>query len=77
MTIGSGAPKGESPDSARSGAGDGDEMRPGLAERAGDHFTARDAPAHDRTEIWGRRIGRILSLLVTIALAVYLLATYL
>ncbi len=49
----------------------------GLAGRARDHFAAAEAPRHDRAEIWGRRIGRFLSLVVTVGLAIYLVATYL
>ena len=50
------------------------------ARRATDHFSARDAigpdGSIDRIELWGRRIGRGLSLIGLIALAVYLYATY-
>jgi hypothetical protein len=46
------------------------------ARRAGDHFAARDA-GEDRIELWGRRIGRGLSLAGLIALAIYLYFTYL
>jgi cytochrome c-type biogenesis protein CcmH/NrfG len=45
------------------------------ARRAGDHFAAKDA-GEDRIEVWGRRIGRSLSLAGLIALAVYLYFTY-
>ena len=48
--------------------------------RAADHFAARDAVADgaaDPAELWGRRIGRALSLAVFIALCVYLYVTYL
>ena len=31
--------------------------------RAADHFAAKDAPEGDKVELWGRRIGRSLSLL--------------
>jgi len=47
--------------------------------RAADHFAARDAIADgtaDPAEVWGRRIGRALSLAVFIGLCVYLYATY-
>jgi hypothetical protein len=51
------------------------------ARRAGRHFAAADAVgpngARDPIELWGRRIGRALSLLAVIALAVYLYLTYL
>ena len=54
------------------------------ARRASDHFTARDAMhdaleadgSVDRIELWGRRIGRGLSFIGLIALAVYLYVTY-
>jgi len=51
------------------------------ALRAGRHFAAADAVgpdgARDPIELWGRRIGRALSLLAVIALAIYLYLTYL
>ena len=50
------------------------------AGRATDHFAARDAigpdGSVDRIELWGRRIGRALSLAGLIGLAVYLYLTY-
>jgi len=50
------------------------------AKRATDHFAARDAVGADgsvdRIELWGSRIGRTLSLVGFIALAVYLYVTY-
>ena len=46
------------------------------ARRAGDHFGAKDAAGEDRIEVWGRRIGRSLSLAGLIALAIYLYFTY-
>jgi hypothetical protein len=52
------------------------------ARRAVDHFGGKDAVGAgegggtDPIELWGRRIGRILSLIVFIGLAIYLLATY-
>jgi hypothetical protein len=48
----------------------------GLTGRAGTHFAGADAPAGDRIELWGRRIGRTLSALAFVALAVYLYVTY-
>jgi hypothetical protein len=45
------------------------------ARRAVDHFGAKDAP--DPVELWGRRIGRALSLAACIGLGVYLYLTYL
>jgi hypothetical protein len=50
------------------------------ARRAVRHFSAADAtaePEADAAEIWGRRIGRLLSLLAGIGLVVYLVLTYL
>jgi hypothetical protein len=41
-------------------------------QRLGDHFAGRDADAGDWAEVWGRRIGRALSLIGVIVLA-YLL----
>ena len=50
------------------------------ARRAGDHFAGRDATSADgsvdRIELWGRRIGRGLSLAGLVALAIYLYLTY-
>jgi len=50
------------------------------ARRATDHFAARDAVGPDGTidtiELWGRRIGRGLSLAGVLALAIYLYLTY-
>ena len=49
------------------------------ARRAGDHFAAKDATADagdDPIELWGRRIGRGLSLVAFIGLAIYLYITY-
>tara|TARA_R110002126_G_scaffold13441_9_gene58343 strand:- start:4686 stop:4931 length:246 start_codon:yes stop_codon:yes gene_type:complete len=36
------------------------------------HFQAQDADADDRVEVWGTRIGRILSLVAFIGLAFWL-----
>ncbi len=50
------------------------------AKRATDHFGGRDAVGPDgsvdRIDLWGRRIGRGLSLAGFIALAIYLYLTY-
>jgi len=46
------------------------------AQRASDHFGAKDAAGEDRIELWGRRIGRALSLAGFIALAIYLYVTH-
>ena len=47
------------------------------ARRAGDHFAAKDATGEDRIELWGRRIGRALSLAGLIALVIYFYFMYL
>jgi hypothetical protein len=46
------------------------------ARRASDHFAAKDAADEDSIELWGRRIGRGLSLVGLIALVIYLYFTY-
>jgi hypothetical protein len=48
----------------------------GLFGRSRDYFAAADAPGSDSIEIWGRRIGRALSAIAFLALAVYLYLTY-
>jgi hypothetical protein len=48
-----------------------------VAERARDHFSAADADSNESVEVWGRRIGRALSLIAVLALAFYLAVTYL
>lgn len=40
--------------------------------RAADHFAGGDAPEGDRIELWGRRIGRSLSLVLCLVLAWWL-----
>ena len=49
--------------------------------RAARHFAGADAVGPDGTvdpvELWGRRIGRALSLLAVVALSIYLYWTYL
>ena len=42
------------------------------AGRARDHFMGADADQDDWAELWGRRIGRLASLAITIALIVWL-----
>jgi hypothetical protein len=41
--------------------------------RAARHFGAADAPPDDKLELWGRRIGRALSLVGFLALALLLI----
>lgn len=70
------------PDKQRGALDDLDRLRRdrdelgGLLGSAGAHFGAAEAPPADRIEVWGRRIGRTLSLLAFAALAVYLYLTY-
>jgi hypothetical protein len=45
-------------------------------ERAKTHFGGKDDSADDKIEIWGKRIGRMLSLIGVVALGLYLYATY-
>ena len=40
--------------------------------RAAEHFSARDAPKDDKIELWGRRIGRVLSLIFALYLVTWL-----
>jgi hypothetical protein len=40
--------------------------------RASDHFAGKDAPPDDAAELWGRRIGRALSLIGVIVLGYFL-----
>jgi hypothetical protein len=53
------------------------------ARRTADHFAAKDAVGEaghgetDGIELWGRRIGRALSLVAFVGLAIYLYVTYL
>ncbi|HEX2216969.1 MAG TPA: hypothetical protein VHG27_09820 [Xanthobacteraceae bacterium] len=50
------------------------------ARRAAQHFGGREADeagAPDKIELWGRRIGRALSLAGCVALGIYLYLTYL
>lgn len=48
-------------------------------QRAADHFAARDASIEapdDPAELWGRRIGRALSVVAFIGVCIYLYLTY-
>lgn len=40
--------------------------------RAGDHLSARDAPENDRVELWGRRFGRWIGVVMLLGLVAYL-----
>ncbi len=47
------------------------------AKRAAAHFAAAEArEQNDAIELWGRRIGRVLSLIAFVGLAIYLVAIY-
>ena len=46
------------------------------ANRAVEHFSGTENETDDHIEILGKRIGRVLSLIAFIALAVYLAFTY-
>ena len=45
----------------------------GSTRRLADHFAARDADPGDRVELWGRRVGRALSLVGVVVLALLLI----
>lgn len=47
------------------------------AKRASAHFSGADADPGDRIEVWGRRIGRGLSMVALVGLVWYLASTYL
>lgn len=47
-----------------------------LFGRSREHFAAADTQGDDPIEKWGRRIGRTLSAIAFLALAVYLYVTY-
>jgi hypothetical protein len=46
------------------------------ANRARDHFGGADAPEDDPAELWGRRVGRGLSVIFVIFLVWWLVKTY-
>lgn len=60
---------------------DGGDFAASALRRAAAHLAAHDAVGAngqtDAIELWGRRIGRTLSLAGTLALAIYLTLTYL
>lgn len=47
-----------------------------VVDRATTHFGGRDDESDDAIEIWGKRIGRALSLIGVIVLGTYLFLTY-
>ena len=61
---------------ALSGVARDGEGGPSFGARVGGHFAARDADPADRIEVWGRRIGRGLALIVAGVLIVHLVTTY-
>ncbi|MBC2887375.1 hypothetical protein H7Q97_18505 [Ochrobactrum sp. CM-21-5] len=46
-------------------------VRRGLT-RTASHLSASDAPKNDRIELWATRIGRVLGLLITLAVIIWL-----
>ncbi|MBS9721555.1 hypothetical protein JYU29_12760 [Tianweitania sp. BSSL-BM11] len=42
------------------------------AARGRDHFSAVDADESDRIEVWGTRIGRMISIILLLAVVAYL-----
>ena len=47
-----------------------------MAKRTAAHFSGRDNKGDDAIEIWGKRIGRTLSAIAFVGLALYLYVTY-
>jgi hypothetical protein len=52
---------------------DSQDFLSGRLEQARRHFSGGDADPADRVELWGRRIGRLLSLVGAVVLAILLL----
>lgn len=46
------------------------------ARRVGRHMRAEDADPTDPVEVWGTRIGRIIGIILLVALAGWLLSTF-
>ena len=46
------------------------------AEKTRNHFLGKDSDPDDQIEIWGKRIGRGLSIIITIVLVLYLYNTF-
>jgi hypothetical protein len=57
---------------AREAGSDAATFLGGTARRTGEHLAARDADPLDPIEVWGTRIGRVLGLVITIGLFVWL-----
>ena len=54
----------------------GDSSMARTAKKVQDHFLASEAQDDDRIEVLGKRIGRILSVIVFVFLAIFLFNTY-
>jgi hypothetical protein len=52
---------------------DSQDVLSGHLARARRHFSGGDADPADKVELWGRRIGRLLSLVGAVVLAILLL----
>lgn len=61
---------------ARDTEGVGTSSMRRIAERVRDHVSAEDADQNEWAEVWGTRIGRILSIVFFVVLVVYLVRTY-
>jgi hypothetical protein len=46
------------------------------ANRIGAHFSGAENPSDDAIEVWGKRIGRLLALIVFLILLVHVVGTY-
>ena len=46
------------------------------AEKTRDHFLGKDSDPNDPIEVWGKRIGRGLSIAITVVLVLYLYNTF-
>ena len=46
------------------------------AEKTRNHFLGKDGNQDDPIEVWGKRIGRVLSVIITISLLLYLYNTF-
>lgn len=57
---------------AREAGSDAATFLGGTARRTGRHLAAPDADPEDAIEVWGTRIGRMLGLVITIGLFVWL-----
>jgi hypothetical protein len=62
----------ESERAVKRASAESDMLGASALARAARHFSGADAPQDDRIEIWGRRIGRILAVIVAIYLIISL-----